>query len=433
MILYIICTLFRRGGNVKVDPTLLREVLQEKITIINNELPKRIRKDIEDWMVSHYNVEYGDASGVFKGLLPIQSLSYEMLYKLTSSMYKILKNDVKGKEIYLGDLNVEKYFTEVELSQFEMPFPNEITDEDIVINDWLQINYDQFTIKASINQVIKWRDINKLKYNPDTQRDLIYKDSKGGVLIKTVDINEKSIDEMMELISTNDFFADELTININTDINVNSDQLIQIKDKKLIIPHNAQIDLIDGFHRYVALCKYKDLNPDFEFTIKFNLVMWDTEKANKFILQQDKKNHLSDKQVARTEKNEVNYVIDRLASSSRFHLRNTLDKDMKYELNIIIKELFNPTKREDAIPLFKLIEKTINELVEEMEMYNAQFTKVDWFIYLYLIKLSQDEKIDFLDMALGLDIDSLKKEIYYRNKPLRKHYRLIAERVKECV
>src|SRR5690606_26642351 len=109
-------------------------------------------------------------------------------------------------------------------------------DEDIIFDEWFKIKYDQYSVKTTIDEVIKWRNNNRLIYNPETQRDLVIKESKGGISIKTVDINMEAVDNMIRLMENDEFFSDELTININTDINTSSKQLVAVKNGKLIIP-----------------------------------------------------------------------------------------------------------------------------------------------------------------------------------------------------
>lgn len=413
---------------MKVDDKILRDVLQRKIKQVN-DFPKSALRDVENWMANKYNVKHGDTVGILNGTIPIEILNYEMLYKLMKSIHDGLEE--RWMDIDLSELNERKYFTDIEIEQFEKPIINKDYNDDIIFTEWVQIASDQYVTKASIDEIIQWRNSNKVKYNPDTQRDMTVKNYKG-VNLQVVTLNKKSVKEIYQLMVENQFIPDDLTLNINTDINISSNQLPKVVNNNLIIPKEAQIDIIDGFHRFYTMCMVKDANPSWQFTCVFNIVMYDTEKANTFMLQRDKKNHLSKKQVTRIDKSsEVNYVIDRLNDSSKFHLKGKIDDETYYHLNTIITDVFNPTAREESVPLYKKIEKNINILVEEKEYFNKTFSKEEWFIYLYLIQKAEENNIDYISLIDMVDMEYLIDEIEYKNKPSKKHYRLIDKIVEE--
>lgn len=418
---------------MRVNDKILRKVLQEKIIKID-KLPRTVFQSIENYMADKYNVKHGDAVSILNGMLPIETLSYDMLYKLMKSIDKGLNlywRKIKDKNsqlnINLLDLDENKYFTDVEIEEFSKPFITKEYNHDIVFVDWVQIAMDQYVTKATIDEIIQWRNLNKIRYNPETQRDMTIKDSKG-VEIKVVTLNKKSIKEIYDLMVNDDFIPDDLTFNINADVNINDNQLPYISSNKLIVPKEALIDIIDGFHRYYTMCTVKDANPYWDFTCIINIVIWDTGKANRFMLQRDKKNHLSDKQVTRIDKrSETNYVIDRLNSSKKFHWNGKIDDDMYFNLNNIIIDIFNPTTREEAVKLYKDIEENINLIIEENSYFDKTFTKVEWFVYLYLIKKAQREKKNYIGLIKNISVDRLTKQIEFKKKPRKSHYKLIDE------
>lgn len=418
---------------MKVDDKILREILQRKIKEVN-KLPRAAFQSVESYMVNEYNVKHGDIVSILNGTMPIEVLGYDMLYKLMKSIeggvYKYWEHSNEEQlNINLSELDEDIYFTDIEIEEFSRPVDNKVYDSDIIFTEWIQITPDQYVVKATIDEIIQWRNLNKIKYNPETQRDMTVKNSKG-VEIKVVTLNKKSIKEMYELMINGDFIPDDLTFNINTDINIKGEQLPHISYDNLIIPKEALIDIIDGFHRYYTMCTVKDANPDWQFTCIINITMWDTEKANRFMLQRDKKNHLSDKQTTRIDKrSETNYVIDRLNNSRKFHWNGKIDNDTHFELNNIITDIFNPTTREEAVLLHKSIEENINLVIEENSYFDKQFTKEEWFVYLYLIKKTQDEKIDYIDLIDRLDVDKLIEKIEFKRKPRKLHYKLIDDMV----
>jgi hypothetical protein len=386
---------------------------------------------VENYIVKTFNVKYGVIVDIFNGYIPIESLTYDMLYKVMTA----IKNGCSDRwlQIDLSEMDEKKYFVDSEVEKFKRPIVEKEMYEDIVFDNFVQINSNKFSVKLTATELVKWRNIGKARYNPETQRDLIeHEDSDGNSYYK-IDINKKSINNMYDLLLKNDFECDDLTFNANTDINTTDDSLPKIVNGKLIIPVGCKLDLIDGWHRSQSICLVKDLNPDFEFTFGIKIVTWSTEKANQFILLQDIKNHLSAKQTTRIDKNnQANYIIDELKLYSKFHLRGTIDNETAYNLNIIINSVFNnPQKREEAVDIKFLIIDNINELVERNKLYDKKLSKEEWFIYLYSIKYTKSNNLNFIKIASSFNINELIDEVSYKNTPLKKSYTVIENAIKE--
>ena len=287
---------------------------------------------------------------------------------------------------------------------------------------WKQRTPEKITIYTDIDEVIKWRNYNKLRFNPDTQRDLITI-VVDGVKIKKLDINRKSIDEMKRLMIKGLYFPVRGIININPDYS----EAPRISGKELIIPMDAHMDLIEGFHNYIAMCEVKDENPDWEYLCEFDIMLLNTDMANLFILQMDKKNHFKKSQTVRIDKlNQINYVIDQLNKNLDFHLYGTINNSMKVYLNKIMTEIFNiEDNREKALELIDVLINDLNEIIKEYKHFDKPITKKEWFIYLNLIKYSMDNNKKFSEIINKINIDNFIDEIDMVNVPLTKHYKLI--------
>lgn len=415
---------------MKIDDKILREVLQKKIEQVK-EFPRSAQKEVENWMVDKYNARYGDIVDIFNGITPITTLDYDMLYKLMKALHDAIGN--RWNTFDLSNLSETIYFTDKEIEQFKVPFNQNIKDGDVVFDEWFQLNPDQYSTKKTSDDMIIWMELNKIIYNPDTQRDLVEK-TVNGLVVKQIDINDKAIEQMMELMINDQFISDDIVLNINTDINTSSELLPKIVNGKLIIPQGAQIDLIDGYHRFRAICLTKSLHPEWQFTCGIKIVMFDTERANMFMLQQDKKTHLKKAQAARINQNdESNFIINRLNRNSNSNLKGKITNDLFYDLNILITDIFNPREREDSLPLYEILEQNINELIMKKSYYNVKLTREEWFVYLYCIKKANEEKLDFITLINRLDVDEITMQMDIIKKPLVKHYRLLNKKINEVV
>jgi hypothetical protein len=414
------------------DDKELKSVLIEKIGLIKNEYPKLAMKEISKTMANKFNVKYGRTIDILNRPETIENMSYDMLYKLMESIRELTTE--KYLTLDSSDLYAPKYFTDDEVEYYKHPLEDKEDDFDIIIKDWHETIIDQYRvihIFSNINEKIHWRNFNKLRFNPETQRDVIEIKSKiKGIPLKRLDINRKAVNNMKELMIKGLYFPVPCIININPDL---YEDTVIIRGKELIIPKENHIDLIEGFHNYIAECEVKDENPNWEFPCEFRLMFLNVDRANDFISQMDQKTHFREPQRVRITQSQENYIIDRLNTTSNYHLVGTINNDIKIYLNKLLLKIFNIESREQAVSIFYIIKNNFNLVIEKTDHYKQSFTKEEWFIYLYLIKKSIDSNIDFENIIEKLNISSLLDEIKIRNAPTTTHYGILNDIIKEVM
>jgi hypothetical protein len=389
-----------------IDDTGLRQLLIKHVETLKDreKFTDTAQKEVAEYMAKTYNVKYGYTSNIFKGLEPIDIMPYDMLYKLMDA----LKNESKLRSEYnTSELKEELFFNPPEIKLYEKPLNKKEVYSDTAFEPFLNPNRNKFAVDLPVVSFERFIDSGQARYNPETQRDLI-KVTSDGIEYMAININNDSVNDIYKLLESGDYDCDPITLNINTDINLDEDMLPKVRGNKLIIPSGAIIDIIDGWHRTKAILKYKRLHPDWDFKFTVQIVMWSTKKAKEYVVLQDMKNHLTKQQITRDNKNdEANFIINRLrGDGDDFHIRKTINDDMAYNLNIIINELFNPKNRKnDSMPLLKKIFKNINDLVEENNWYDKSFTKQEWLIYLYTMKIAEEKNIRFIDLVNRIKID----------------------------
>jgi hypothetical protein len=286
------------------------------------------------------------------------------------------------------------------------------------------------------NQIIDdLRNVNRVKYNPKMQRSLKVKVSKG-VEVKVIRLNEKSLANIKYLMENNLFISDEITLNINPDMY----EGVKENRNKLIISKDSVIDIIDGMHQYVSMCLVKDLYPDWDYTTKVNITMFDEEKANRYIIQKDKKNHLTDEdKVEKDKDSETNFVINKLNRSNNFYLRGKV-QDKLFVINKIMAKLFDldndsskkldfTSRRSKSVDLASTIENNINYLIEYKDLLGEDFSYTMWFISLYTTWMCLEKNIEFNSVIEKLDFEYLNNNIKFKNLPLDSNYKFMKEAI----
>lgn len=413
---------------MKMDEDKLREVLREAILDLNKK-PNYIETRFKEMMHTMYNITPGDSADILNGKLAVELMSDDMMFKLTSVLFEINSHLDDGYNTI--KLDVTKYFFDNEINKYKEKIKKEKVYGDIIFDNWLKIDEDHYKVVLENDELYELCSTNRIRYNPETQRDLTIKETKTGI-VKQITYSEDALNDIVLSMENNRYITDDLSFNVNPDYY----EPPRVINNKLVASGKTVFDCIDGYHRIKAFIIVKMKNPNWNKRMSINIMSFDKDKANQWIIQQDEKVHLSDEQVTRSDNTDAaNAIIKKLNESSTFIFRDTLS-DIKYSLNKMINKIFNPKKlntiqdRQDAAKLSKTIEKNINDLIEEKNLFSSPFTKEEWFVYLYLLKYSLDSKKNFVDVVSSISVDVILNEIAFVNEPLKKHYNLLNEVIK---
>lgn len=396
------------------DDKSLRDELLRQVAIIK-KLPRTVQREVEFAMFEDYGVETETTIDIFNGLIRIEILDYSVLYKLMNSIKKVSLK--RPEEINSSKLDEDIYFYDLEKIEYSKPLLKAGSDFDIVIKsgEWHRTNvfpYDYITIHTDIIEVEKWDKYNKLRFNPETQRDLVVIKSKGIPVVK-LDLNEAAIKSMEKDMINYMYFPVQGTININPEINT---QTLLFKNGDLIIPQEIKMDLIEGFHNYTAEIRAKRKKENWNFPCEFRIMFLNTENANRFIKQMDKKNHFSKEQLSRMDTNDpITYIITQLNTSSRFRLKGTIENEIVPFLYDIISKFYTFKNDNDKFDTFDIIQDNLNYIVATQKINNP-LNKEEWNIYLYLIHKNITNPFDLKDVLLSKSFINFLNEIKINKK-----------------
>lgn len=416
---------------MKVSEDLLKNVLKEAIFIANKN-PNTFEKQIKTTAMHMYNMTGGEVVSILNGKNPLEIMDRDTMFKITRVLYELFKLNANLLE-YVYDyeqLDIEKYFYDDEKRLYDKKINRKKTDEDIIFDKFLIVSNDQIVLTMTNKELYeKLIKRNKVNYNPETQRDMTIKETATGE-IKEITLVPEALNGIYELIDTKNYISDALTFNVNVDYYMPP----KITNDKIIISKDTILDCIDGFHRLKIINQYTVTHPEWEQTLIINLMMFNTDKAIRYILQEDKKNPLTKEQTVRFDQlDPANFIIDKLNDSSNFYLKNQL-AGMKIILNKLITDIFSPKRltgteeRLSAAQLSKTIEVNLNELIEDKLI--KSFTQEEWFLYLYVLKYSLDNNLNFVEVVNNLQIDDLLAEISFLKKPTTNDYKVIKEALK---
>ena len=170
------------------------------------------------------------------------------------------------------------YFSEAELDSFR----NRLYEEHEVAFPYKFMNMieisegSQYIGKITVQELMRLRDAQLINYNENAQRTL--KDY-------AISLNRKAVNDIMKMLSTNSFVPNTLTLNISPDAYF----VYNKESKTLTIKEKIKFDILDGYHRYVALSNMYNLNSKFDYPMELRIVAFPENRARHFIFQEDQK------------------------------------------------------------------------------------------------------------------------------------------------
>lgn len=218
------------------------------------------------------DINIGRFNGIVLGMLDAHSLSDEELYWFAE--YPGTKINVND---YYSDKEIKNYSTsKANKQKFKYP---------IIFENVLRVDADQWVTTITVKELCELYNNNILIYNPATQRNPKVK-NVGGFTTYRININRRSVLQIRNLLERNLFISNDLSLNIRGAYRYDS------LENEIIIEEDG-LDVIDGFHRLMAIIELSVTDPEFDETFILNLMNFSEEKAKRFIAQQDKRNKIN--------------------------------------------------------------------------------------------------------------------------------------------
>jgi hypothetical protein len=337
-----------------------RELLEIKLYEL---IAQQSRKTLEQVNNNLKKKGVHSGNGILNKQIPLESLELIMLGVVTTATYDAIS---ENKEI----INPINWFTSLEISKIKeyKKELNKTTGYPIVFKEGKKIADDFYSFYVPAQKIKELYDNLLIKYNAETQRNLKIRQTKNGI-IETINLNRQSVNEMKECMLRNDFITNNITINILHD---GEDDFI-FKNGDLII-NSGELNILDGFHRSVAMNLALLENPDLNYITGVNITNFDVEKGKRFIVQEDKKNKINQEYIKTITESLENLVVKEINQGSKSDLKGkithseTLIKNNKALIlsSIVadaIKSEFNLKNKRDAMVLSEWLIEGLNEIL----------------------------------------------------------------------
>ena len=283
---------------------------------------------------------------------------------------------------------VKEFFTENEINfyqaqQYEtnkFEFPLDIKCIQVAPDQWIGV--------ADVNFLIELRKAQLINYNANAQRTM-QRVVRGNKEIYKISLNAKALKEIKASLAQGNFIPNTITRNM-PEI---TDWTYDTKKNILTINHLPAFDISDGYHRYVAMCQLKEVNPDFNYPIELRIISFPDDKVKQFIYQEDQKTKMRKVDSASMNMSSpANIVLERLNSDTMFDLkgkvlRNGGQINFGFAGNIVDYLFFKGIKTapmNEIVAVKDQLKNGINTFVETYpEWFDKKFDFKDTLILIY--------------------------------------------------
>ena len=342
--------------------------------------------------------------------------------------------------------SVEKYFDTEEIATYSKskynikPFDiGKISCVEVVKEtQWIGV------LEDAASFFLELRKHNMINYNPDAQREMTIKKLRDGQSIYSISLDKRALESMRQRYKAGNFISNTITLNIDPygETVVNYDY----NEKTISFENLTHFDIIDGFHRYRALCAEKDDNPNFSYPMEIRFTKFGESKASDFIYQEGqkvpmKKTTLDSFDVNSVENKIIKYMTEELAGF--LAKKNIVGRSNSYillaDLSAGIKDIYVSEDKHriknDSTSYIKETAKEISSGFNKFEdldvtCFGEKLSPRVVYSILFCIRYNVEPTEDWLSIAKEFDNKMKRKTITMQSRKLfRETIRDIADSV----
>ena len=186
----------------------------------------------------------------------------------------------------INDKRISEFFSAKEVKEYETTKYKRSTFSFPIRWDMVEIvEGSQWIGKITVKELMQLRNAQVINYNERTQRTLkrvVDRDFE----YYQISLNRSAVNEITKAFENSQYIPNTITLNLPED----SD--FRYSDGKLIISHAERLDILDGYHRYIAMSNIFNKDPKFDYSMELRVVCFPEETAKQFIWQEDQKTRM---------------------------------------------------------------------------------------------------------------------------------------------
>ena len=324
--------------------------------------------------------------------------------RISNDYISLLKKFVDAPNEYLYcfmeaiDTNaLPKYFDAKEIKKYEKYKYNSKKLKFPLAFEATQISDNQWIGRITVQELVNLFPV--INYNTNTQRSL-RRNTINGVEVYSIFLNEKAISEITESYLNQTYIPNTITLNIPEDVD------FEYKEGNLIFKSLEKLDIIDGYHRYIAMTRAYSADTRFDYPMEVRWTVFSEDIARQFIWQEDQKTKMKRvESEAFNQNNSGNQLINMLNQVTT--LKDIVSVNGNVNAGIASEYInafwFNKLKhiysRKEIVEVKKIIEKyMLNILDQEPDAFDKKWNPREiGALFLTIYNDDIESLFDFID------------------------------------
>ena len=278
----------------------------------------------------------------------------------------------------LFDDKAEYYFTSTEYKTLSKAKWHVEKVEFPLRFDMTRVNDEQYIGTITVKELMLLKGARLINYNENAQRTMKHI-VKGETEYYQIALNKEAVYAIMESYEGDIYIPNTITLNLPEE----ADFVYDDKKKQLVINSTEYLDILDGYHRYIAMSKIYSQNPDFDYEMELRIVQFAEDKARRFIWQEDQKTKMRKIDSDSMDSAKLsNKIVDRLNSGSFIFAgqisRNKGIINSAYLSNIIDIIYLKDIKKTEELKAVKQISGRLKKLIEEFTDEYPEYLERSW-------------------------------------------------------
>lgn len=294
---------------------------------------------------------------------------------------------------------IDDYFLPKEIETYgNLKYEKEELSGDIKIKA-IKVSDNQWIGTISTKELMLWRNAQIINYNENAQRTMKHITRRGQDFYQ-IYLNKKAVSDIKSIMLEGQFIPNTLTFNMSEDADYNYDEnenilTIDVSEKKL--------DILDGYHRYIAISQIYNDNPDFDMNMEIRIVSFPESTSQQFIWQEDQKTKMRKSQSdAMNQLKLANQITQRINDSGECDFYHNISPNgiiNKGDFSVMIERVYcnNVSKKKELEVQKKTVKKLIDYL-NGLSDVNEELLSMKWdrlMIYaaVFMSKADIEDKI----------------------------------------
>lgn len=300
---------------------------------------------------------------------------------------------------FLDRSSLSNFFTETEIEDFsKTKFKKAKIKFPLKFDGLVEIADDQWIGKIEAKKLIDLRNDGFVNYQENQQRALkIVK--YGDIQIYRPFVNNRAVMEIKESMESGTYIPDPITLNIPE----GSEYTFDNGTLNIYSTPNGMLNLLDGYHRTLAISQIIDFNPNFDLTMEIRLVNFSQSKAEAFIFQADQKTQMKRIVSDSYNPNDVgNMICQKLNDDKRCNIsgmigRNNAQINLPNMAKLVTYFFVKKVKKEDkmafVISVKNMLKEKFNVITEDNAIFLGKYSNTMLMATMYVFS-REDISID---------------------------------------